>query len=93
MIARYYKGAGPSREKLRDLLSTIVYDSSFLTEEMFEERYKASVDPEVVELFGKRQGEIAARESRRRSAASSRRSCWRSGAWTTASARSMSGCR
>lgn len=58
MIARYYKGAGPSREKLRDLLSTIVYDSSFLTEEIFEERYKASVDPEVVELFGKRQGEL-----------------------------------
>ena len=26
MIARYYKGAGPSREKLRDLLQTIVYD-------------------------------------------------------------------
>jgi 2-hydroxy-6-oxonona-2,4-dienedioate hydrolase len=40
------------------LLSTIVYDSSFLTEEIFEERYKASVDPEVVELFGKRQGEL-----------------------------------
>jgi pimeloyl-ACP methyl ester carboxylesterase len=58
MIARYYKGAGPSREKLRDLLSTIVYDSSFLTDEIFEERYKASVDPEVVELFGKRQGEL-----------------------------------
>jgi pimeloyl-ACP methyl ester carboxylesterase len=58
MIARYYKGAGPSREKLRELLQTIVYDSSFLTEEIFEERYKASTDPETVELFGKRQGEM-----------------------------------
>ena len=58
MIARYYKGAGPTREKLRDLLETIVYDSSFLTEQVFEERYKASIDPETVELFGKKQGEI-----------------------------------
>jgi pimeloyl-ACP methyl ester carboxylesterase len=58
MIARYYKGSGPSREKLRELLQTIVYDASFLTEETFEERYQASIDPEVVELFGKLQGEI-----------------------------------
>lgn len=58
MIARYYKGSGPSREKLRDLLQTLVYDASFLTEQTFEERYQASIDPEVVELFGKRQGEI-----------------------------------
>jgi pimeloyl-ACP methyl ester carboxylesterase len=58
MIAGYYKGSGPSREKLRTLLTTIVYDSSFLTEATVEERYQASIDPEVVELFGKRQGEI-----------------------------------
>jgi pimeloyl-ACP methyl ester carboxylesterase len=58
LIARYYKGGGPSREKLRDLLQTILYDSSFLTEETFEERYQASIDPETVELFGKRQGEV-----------------------------------
>jgi len=58
MIAAYYKGAGPSREKLRELLTTIVYDASFLTDATFEERYQASIDPEVVELFGKRQGEI-----------------------------------
>jgi 2,6-dioxo-6-phenylhexa-3-enoate hydrolase len=58
MIARYYKGGGPSREKLRDLLQTILYDPSFLTEETFEERYQASTDPEVVELFGNRQGEL-----------------------------------
>jgi pimeloyl-ACP methyl ester carboxylesterase len=58
LIARYYKGAGPSRDKLRELLQTIVYDSSFLTEETFEERYQASIDPESVELFGKLQGEI-----------------------------------
>src|SRR5262245_39873034 len=45
MIARYYKGSGPSREKLRELLQTILYDPSLLTEETFEERYQASIDP------------------------------------------------
>ena len=68
MIARYYKGTGPSREKLRDLLQTIVYDSSFLTDEIFEERYKASIDPETVELFGKKQGEMPRENLGRRSA-------------------------
>jgi pimeloyl-ACP methyl ester carboxylesterase len=58
MIARYYKDSGPSREKLRELLSTILYDPSFLSEETFEERYQASIDPATVELFGKRQGEM-----------------------------------
>jgi pimeloyl-ACP methyl ester carboxylesterase len=58
MIARYYKGDGPSREKLRELLQTILYDASFLTEETFEERYQASIDPETVELFAKRQQEM-----------------------------------
>jgi pimeloyl-ACP methyl ester carboxylesterase len=58
MIGRYYKGTGPSREKLRDLLQTIVYNPAFLTDEVFEERYQASIDPEIVELFGKKQGEI-----------------------------------
>jgi 4,5:9,10-diseco-3-hydroxy-5,9,17-trioxoandrosta-1(10),2-diene-4-oate hydrolase len=58
MIARYYKGSGPSREKLRELLQTILYDPSLLTEETFEERYQASIDPATVELFGKRQGEM-----------------------------------
>jgi pimeloyl-ACP methyl ester carboxylesterase len=58
MIGRYYKGSGPSREKLRDLLATIVYDSSFLTEAVLEERYQASIDPETIELFGKLQPEI-----------------------------------
>lgn len=58
MIGRFYKGSGPSREKLRELLQTIVYDASFLTDEIFEERYCAATDPEVVELFGKLQGEL-----------------------------------
>ncbi|MGH7089399.1 MAG: alpha/beta fold hydrolase, partial [Stellaceae bacterium] len=58
LIARYYKGTGPSRDKLRELLQTILFDPKFLSEETFEERYQASIDPETVELFGKRQGEM-----------------------------------
>ncbi|MGE0716519.1 MAG: alpha/beta fold hydrolase [Alphaproteobacteria bacterium] len=56
MISDYYKGEGPTREKLRRLLETIVYDPSFLTEEVFEQRYQASVEPETRKLFVERQG-------------------------------------
>jgi len=55
MIMKYYTGAGPSRDKMRDLLQTLVYNTSLITEEMVEERYKASADPETVELFMRRQ--------------------------------------
>lgn len=56
MISAYYKGGGPTREKLRALLQTIVHDSSFLTDQILEERYQASVEPETLELYTKRQG-------------------------------------
>lgn len=55
MIAGYYKGDGPSREKMKALVETLVYDSSFLTEDVLEERYQASIDPEVVDLHANRQ--------------------------------------
>lgn len=58
LINNYYKGEGPTREKLRELLRTIVYDSSFVTDEIFEERYRASTEPDVVELWSRKQGEI-----------------------------------
>jgi 4,5:9,10-diseco-3-hydroxy-5,9,17-trioxoandrosta-1(10),2-diene-4-oate hydrolase len=48
MIAGYYQGAGPSREKMRQLLTALVYDPAAVTEELLEQRYQASVDPEVV---------------------------------------------
>jgi pimeloyl-ACP methyl ester carboxylesterase len=51
MIANYYKGDGPSLEKMRTLIQTLVYDSSFLTEETLQERYEASLDPEVVRIM------------------------------------------
>src|SRR6185437_1850126 len=51
LIANYYKGDGPSLEKMRTLIQTLVYDSSFLTEETLRERYEASLDPEVVRIM------------------------------------------
>ncbi len=51
MIRSYYSGTGPSKEKMRALLESMVHDPSFVTEELIEERYRASVDPEVIEVF------------------------------------------
>lgn len=45
----YYKGDGPSIEKLRDFIRNyLVYDASAVTEDLIRERFKASIDPEVV---------------------------------------------
>ena len=55
MIAGYYKGDGPSRKKMRALVETLVYDSSFLTDDVLEERYQSSIDPEVLDLHANRQ--------------------------------------
>lgn len=48
LIADYYKDGGPSREKMRRLLHTLVYDPANAPEEVVEERYQASAEPEVV---------------------------------------------
>jgi pimeloyl-ACP methyl ester carboxylesterase len=54
LIRDYYHGRdGPSPAKMRWLLETIVYDPSRVTDEMVEERYTASIDPESVALFTK----------------------------------------
>jgi pimeloyl-ACP methyl ester carboxylesterase len=50
MIDGYYKGEGPTREKLRQVINTMVYDSSFVTDELFEERYQASITSDLVAM-------------------------------------------
>jgi 4,5:9,10-diseco-3-hydroxy-5,9,17-trioxoandrosta-1(10),2-diene-4-oate hydrolase len=50
LIANYYRGEGPSLEKLRYLLSTLVYDASFLTDDILRERYETSLDPELIKV-------------------------------------------
>lgn len=51
MIVDYYDEEGPTREKMRKLISTLVYDSSFVTEEMVDARYRSSAEPEMVDLW------------------------------------------
>jgi pimeloyl-ACP methyl ester carboxylesterase len=49
LIEGYYKGSGPSLEKMRQLLSAMVYDQSLLTDEVVQARYESSIDPAVIE--------------------------------------------
>lgn len=51
LILDYYRGPGPSLEKMRRIAETLVFDPSFVTDELVLERYEASMDPEVVDLF------------------------------------------
>lgn len=48
MIEGYYKGEGPTLEKMRAILKSIVYDQRFATEEVIRERYESSIDPEAI---------------------------------------------
>jgi 4,5:9,10-diseco-3-hydroxy-5,9,17-trioxoandrosta-1(10),2-diene-4-oate hydrolase len=51
LINSYYKGAGPSIDKMRRVAEALVFDPSVITDELVRERYEASVDPATVELF------------------------------------------
>jgi pimeloyl-ACP methyl ester carboxylesterase len=51
MIGNYYKGEGPTLEKMRTLIQTLLFDSSFLTEEVLQERYESSLDPDVIRIM------------------------------------------
>ncbi|MGV9711924.1 alpha/beta fold hydrolase [Gordonia sp. NPDC003424] len=45
----YYTGSGPSRDKLEDFIRTyLVYDAEAVPDNAIEERYRSSVDPDVV---------------------------------------------
>lgn len=45
----YYTGTGPSLDKLRQFIrEDLVYDASGIPESVIQERYQASIDPEVV---------------------------------------------
>jgi 4,5:9,10-diseco-3-hydroxy-5,9,17-trioxoandrosta-1(10),2-diene-4-oate hydrolase len=51
LINSYYKGSGPSIDKLRRIIEALVVDPAFVTDELVQERYEVSTDPETVELF------------------------------------------
>ena len=47
-IEAYYKGEGPTVAKMRALLQTLVFDHSFVTDEVVQDRFAASTDPETI---------------------------------------------
>lgn len=45
----YYRGEGPTRAKVADFIRThLVFDASSVPDELIDERYAASLDPEVI---------------------------------------------
>lgn len=48
-LLNYYGGDGPSLEKLRSFIrEDLVYDGSLVPDALIEERFQASIDPEVI---------------------------------------------
>lgn len=47
-LVGYYQGEGPSRPKLEAFIRSMVFDQSRITEEFLEERYQASIAPELM---------------------------------------------
>ncbi|HXV79605.1 MAG TPA: alpha/beta hydrolase [Candidatus Binatia bacterium] len=52
-IRNFYRGDGPTPAKMRQVLESLVYDTSLVTDDLVQERFEASTDPEIVELFKK----------------------------------------
>lgn len=49
LLLNYYKGEGPSRDKLADFIRNyLVYDGSQVPVEVIEQRYQSSIDPDVI---------------------------------------------
>lgn len=47
-IGRYYDAPGPTRDTMREYLEMIVYDRSMITDDIVDERFAASIDPEFI---------------------------------------------
>jgi len=48
VIQSYYGGEGPSIEKMRRYLEMMMYDKNMITDDVIQERYEASVQPEFM---------------------------------------------
>lgn len=51
-IINYYAGEGPSLDKMRRLVESLLYDASMVREETLKERFEASKDPGQMRLLG-----------------------------------------
>ncbi len=52
-IRNYYRNDGPSLSKMRQVLESLVCNTSLITNEIVQERYQASIEPETLEVFKK----------------------------------------
>ncbi len=48
LLAGYYAPPGPSREKIEAFIRIMLFDQSLVTEELIDERYATSIDPEIM---------------------------------------------
>jgi 2-hydroxy-6-oxonona-2,4-dienedioate hydrolase/4,5:9,10-diseco-3-hydroxy-5,9,17-trioxoandrosta-1(10),2-diene-4-oate hydrolase len=53
MTQNYYRDSGPSIDKMRNLLQSMVQNQLVITDEFVKMRFAASSQPEVVDLFTK----------------------------------------
>ena len=53
-IRDYYRGSGPSLEKMRRYLEASIHDRGLVTDDLVAERYRESVRPTVLEAAGRR---------------------------------------
>ena len=51
-IIKYYAGEGPTPDKMRRLVESLLYDASMVTDETLQERFEASRDPGQMRLLG-----------------------------------------
>jgi 4,5:9,10-diseco-3-hydroxy-5,9,17-trioxoandrosta-1(10),2-diene-4-oate hydrolase len=51
LIRAYYSDGGPTVQKMRALMETMVYDQKLITDELVRERFEASVEPDTMALF------------------------------------------
>lgn len=49
LLMSYYAPPGPSREKMDAFIRIMLYDHSLVTEQLIDERYEASIDPETMQ--------------------------------------------
>lgn len=55
-IRDYYRGEGPSLEKMRRYLEASIFNSDLITDDLIAERYQESVRPAVVEAAARKSG-------------------------------------
>lgn len=48
ILGKFLAPPGPSREKMEEFIRIMVYDQSFVTEELIDERFKMATDPSVL---------------------------------------------